>query len=358
MKAMAKVLGLAVGLAACNQVLGIGDAPRFTFEEPSTGGFGGAGGSGGDGGAPGGEDPRGPCAQPPECSPVDSRCVALTDNANRTTMGWRIMQANVTRPRTFETGAANLESVLLDNAVLPNLPDCRLNHAGFLNIIVEVDIVNGTGRAGVARPVPDPRNGYAFIQDEVLPANSDGSGQLLNINPVNFTGSLEAGILDASSFDSVFLPVFLDQEGANYVMLPLRGVRFFDVNVSDDFNCIGAYDEFNLDPNFNCEARENQRPFIPGGQVQAYILLEEADDYVLEFPGGVDETLCATLARGIGGPFTENNMGTRRCKRDGNGMIELPGDWCAATNGPQTSDCRDAMEFRFSFAASAVEILN
>ena len=45
------------------------------------------------------------------------------------------------------------------------------------------------------------------------------------------------------------------------------------------------------------------------------------------------------------------------CKRDQNGKILFPGDWCSASNGPAKAGCADSMQLLATYAASAVKLL-
>jgi len=302
-------------------------------------------------GGAGGEE-EGPCAQEdPACTMVDSDCVALVDNRDEEVFALRMVQTIVARPNAFKSDTT--EGKLVNDAFGFNLPECRLNNGGTINLIVEIDTANGQGRAGVAKPVDDPRDGYSFV-DEVV----DAGGADFQVSPVLFQGSLnDEGILEEAQLNSITLPLYLNQSATDFILVPLRAGRLYDVQLSTDQNCIGAYNAFGLDPNNLCLPDEENGvyEFLSGGKAEGYVLLEEAEQVVINaFGGFVNETLCARFANDAGNFLTGSDP--KRCRRNQDGEILYPGDWCAATNSPATPECNDAVSFSFLFAAAAVKL--
>ena len=61
------------------------------------------------------------------------------------------------------------------------------------------------------------------------------------------------------------------------------------------------------------------------------------------------------LLTGNAAQYGQQSGGTTVCKTGPSGIL-FPGDWCAATNGPATATCHDAVQLVASFAASGVKI--
>jgi len=299
-------------------------------------------------GGAGGEE-IGPCAQTdPACTMVDSDCVALVDNRDKDVFAMRLSQVVVALPDAFKSDTT--EGLLVNDAFGINLSECRLNGGGTINLIVEIDRTSNQGRAGVAKYVADPRDGYDFVNEMI---------QGFTVEPVLFDGSLDAEGNFEAALGAITLPLYVNQDGSDVILVPMREGRLYDVKLSEDQNCIGSYNAFGLDPNNGCFPDENDGiyAFLNGGKAEGYVTLEDAESVVINaFNGFVNETLCARLATGMGN-FIEGDD-PKRCRRNANGDILFPGDWCAATNAPWTPGCADAVRFSFQFAGSAVKVNN
>ncbi len=299
------------------------------------------------GGAGGAED--GPCAQTdPVCTAVDSDCVAIVDNRGKDVFAMRLSQVVVALPDAFKSDTT--EGLLVNDAFGLNLPECRLNGGGTINMIVEIDRSSQQGRAGVAKYVSDPHDGYDFVNENI---------QGFPVQPVLFDATLgDDGSFEAE-LGAITLPLYVNQDGSDVILVPLREGRLYEVQLSDDQNCIGSYNAFGLDPNNGCYPDENDGvyAFLNGGKAEGFVTLEDAESVVINaFNGFLNETLCARLANGMGNFIEGSNP--KRCRRNNNGEILFPGDWCAATNAPWTPGCADAVRFSFQFAASGVQVNN
>lgn len=342
---------------ACNTILGIGDPaldPGTSTATTSTGGGtttgadgggGGTTGQGGDGGS-GGTTPPPPCAPTnPICNQVESDCIALVDNASSGAFTLRVAQVNIWKPNVF---AGGVEGTLLGNSVLMNLSDCNLKGSGTFSWIFQFDETTGTGLVGAAKPAVDPFQGYSFVDETI-----DQAGQLFDVAPMPITGSVAAdGTATTSAIDSMILPVYMNTQATDQILVPLHHVRFFDTTISSDRNCVGSYNAAGLDPQKGCLPDAAHDAFIDGGKVDGYVLLEEADTVIVT-AFGLNRSLCVILSES---PTLYGDGGDpMKCERIG-GAIKFPGDWCSATNQGADPSCHDAVQFGTSFAASAVKL--
>lgn len=350
---------LGASAAACNLVLGIGDPVLDT----GTGGAGGSTGStttsasttstttttttttgtGGSGGA------LPPCAlTKPVCTAVKSDCVALVDNSTLDDFALRIAQISFFKPDAF-TGV--LEKSAFLTSVTMNLKDCNLKGSGTFSWLVELDLPKGQFTLGAAKPPADPHDGYSFVDETVMQ-----NGMPYQITPTKGTISVAAdGTINPEVIDSIILPAYLDAAATQLLLVPLHKARLYDTKLSSDHNCVGSYNAFGLKPENGClpNIPQNIYSFIDGGRFDGYILLEEADQIIIE-PFGLNRSLCVLLSNNAS-VFGDGGS-PAKCKRDGNGKIKFGGDWCAATNGGADASCYDAVQFDVGFAASAVKL--
>jgi hypothetical protein len=366
--AAAALLGTAA-LAGCEQILGIGD-PQLdpllstggaggdgggdsltttTTTATSTGGQGGMGGTvstGGMGGAGGGQ--VAPCALvDPECMQFGSKCVALHDNAGLDVFALRLAQVQFFKPAAF---AGGFEQTFVLTAFNPNVPACKLNGSGASSWIVQVDRNAQTITVGGAKPVANPVDGYTFV-NEVM----NQSGQDFLVAPATVPYSEDAnGKATTDAIPYVVVPAYLDTAGTNVMLLPVHDLVFSDVEVSQDQNCIGSFNEYGLDPAKGCEqdTAANEFSFVNGAKADGYVLLEEADKIIVSLLG-VNRSLCVILSESPG-LFGDGGNPTR-CKRT-NGKIVFPGDWCSTEKGPASPVCADAVRVSAGVAASGVKL--
>ncbi len=344
----------ALSSSGCAEILGIGDPKPDTGEGgassagPGTTGPGTTTGStsGGPGTGSGG---AAPCAlTDPQCLQIDSDCVALIDNRNSTDFALRMAQVQFFKPDVF-TGTFEMGLIL--NSLVMNLPACNLTGSGTFSWIVELDKGTGKYTVGVSKPVQNPNNGYAFVNETI-----SLSGQNFTIQPVtgNFTLGAD-GTLNADVLNFIYLPVYLDAQGNSVLLIPVHQLHMYETKLSADNNCVGKYNEWGLLPTNDCDPdyAQNSFPFVSGGKVEGYILLEEADDVIIT-AYSLNRSLCVLLSPSAG--IYGDGGNPNRCERDGNGNIKLPGDWCSTTNAPADPSCHDAMKVKADIAASAVKL--
>lgn len=291
-------------------------------------------------GCGGGEDTTPPpadgdCAQTdPACQ--GGGCVALVDNAGKTTFGLRMSQLTVTRPPALTT---DIVDNIVGGGVRMNLETCGLTGQGTFNWLLQFDTTTQTVKTGGALPRVDPREGYCFINDMI---------GVTPIAPVNVAYTMDAGGTMSAEVGDIQVPIYTDIEAAGIpILLPLKGARVSQQVLSADNNCIGTYNAEGLLPSDRCLPDENHPLFIDGATLEGYIILEDADQVLVE---DVNQTLCVLL----GGLSSGDGGDPNRCKRDATGAIELKGDFCSTTQS--AGGCQDSFTLGATFAASAVEI--
>jgi hypothetical protein len=238
-----------------------------------------------------------------------------------------------------------LVSSVIANSVTPDNPVCNLPGGGTFSWLLAFDTLAGTLTTGGAKPAQDPTLGYSFL-NESFPI----TGGTLPLAPVTLTAPLGASCVANSSAADLNLPVYLDSTATSAVLLPLRQAQFSNLTVSGDHNCIGKHNGAFLDPADGCIGTAQAPIFLPGGQVDGFINLEQADSVVIL---AIQQSLCLVLT-GDAAKYGDGGS-PQKCKRT-SGKIVFPGDWCTATNQAATAQCNDAVRFNGTFAASAVII--
>jgi hypothetical protein len=334
--------------SSCEQTGGTGGDPASTSTSsanPSSSGSSSSSSSGGGVCAgPGVGLPAGASCTPQaaSCHSATSECLPVHDNAGAASFGLRIADLDLTAPAAFAKG---IVSTVLANGITPSNLECNLSGAGTFSWLLAFDSVAGTLTTGGARPASNPALGYSFLNED-FPV----SGGALPLDPVTLTAPLDASCTTTTSAADLNLPVYLNMMASQAIALPLRQARFSSITVSGDHNCIGKYNAAGLDASNNCSATSQIPTFLPAGQVDAFINLEQADTITI---APLQQSLCVLLS---GDAAAFGNGGSQnKCKRV-NGQIVFQGDWCTATNQPATAQCSDAVRFSGAFAASGVII--
>lgn len=312
-------------------------------------GSGGSWGEGGAGGVCSGSSPGYPAGAP--CAPKDpscfgdvAQCNPLGDYDGAAKFALRMAQLNLTAPDALAVGAIQ---GIIRSGVTPKNATCYLEGNGTFSWLLAFDQGAGTLVTGGAKPAADPVAGYSFVDADV-----NGYGGAIHIGSVKLAAPIQESCGVASDEGSVNLPVYLDSNATDLFVLPLQHLRFTDVVLSPNHDCIGSFNAGTLHPNDSClpDTNAKQTSFTDGGSVEAAIALEDADAVAIDALG---QSLCVLLSES---PQTYGDGGSpNRCKRQ-NGAIVLQGDWCMATNQPATPDCHDGLRFAGTFAASAVKV--
>ncbi len=307
----------------------------------STGGTGGAtstGGAGGTGGGTGGGGAGGAGLCDPQCAAnqgISSECVAIVDNAGKSQFGLRVAQLALQKPAAL---TSPLVGSILEDAVTINLPDCNLTGNGTFSLLLELDTAAGTLKTGGAKPVADPTAGYCFVNEPL-----GGTP----VTPLVVDAAPDAGgTIDVAMGGDVVLPIFLGGV-SDFILLPIRDLRYLQTVLSADQGCIGVYNANQLLPEDSCEPAGDVERFTNAGALDGHITLEDADTIIISALG---QSLCVLLTGDPG-----DGGSPKKCARDpGTGMIIAKGDWCSPTNTP--GGCMDAFQITGNFAASAVQI--
>lgn len=292
---------------------------------------GGAGGSGG--GA------SGACfSTDPACGLAGSECLAMTDNSTESKFGFRIHQLVATAPPAL-TGF--IQTGILDKNVPLDLENCYQYGRGWVSWLVELDTAANKLTIGGGPPMAKggAQAGTCFI-------SFTDTASSVEIKPATTNATLGAdGKVTADPIDSLALPMYLDDSGSSYVVLPLHQVTFDSLQVSADHDCIGKFNGDTLDPELSCVPPGGQTAWTPGGSLEAYITVEESDTVLVK---DLSETLCALLS---GDPKYKDANG--KCTRT-NGVIDVKGDWDAASN--TAGGAQDAFHLVASWAAGAMKV--
>lgn len=349
------VIGTLATAASCSLVLGIGD--------PTLDPAGGTGGKGGSGPGPvtssqssvaaaagtGGGEPTYPCTPTdPSCSIVKSDCLAVHDNAGKSSFAIRVAQLDFYQPVAF-TGT--LEQAAFLASISMNLPKCNLKGSGTFSWIVNVDKTAGTFQVGAAKPPKDPHDGYSYVNENITL-----SGKTFPIAPASGPMTLDAdGSIHPATIENILLPAYLDAAATNLILVPLHKLRVLETKISADQNCVGSYNAAGLKKSNGClpDVNAGISSFTIGGKIDGYIDLEEADNIIIT-SFGLNRSLCVLLSNSAGTYGDGGNPA--KCKRDGGGQIKFNGDWCAATNLPADATCYSAVAFFAGFAGSGVEL--
>jgi hypothetical protein len=312
------------------------DVTSSTGSASSAGGAGGAGGVGGQSASCN----QGACSpKDPQCSLVPSCCIALADNKGQPTAGLRMSQITITKPTVLAPNS--IVGNLVAHGVQMNLEKCNLAGGGTFSWLLHFDPGTGKLLTGGARPTEDPFGGYCFVS-EIL-----GGKQIV---PVSVDSGLSAGAFSADVGD-IIVPIFLDAAATSYLLMPLTAGKLTGT-LSEDSNCVGAYNAENLDPVNSCLAEPpDTLQFVNAGTLDGFIKLENADTVIID---GLSMSLCVLLSGNAA--MYGDGMSPNKCKRDMNGKIVFQGDWCEATNAAADAMCSDSVKLGAEFAASAVQI--
>jgi hypothetical protein len=272
---------------------------------------------------------------------VSSDCLALVDNKDKEIFAMRMSQLSVEIPEAL-TGPAVYKIVA--DGVNINLPSCNLHGLGTFSWLTVFDPSGGTLRTGGALPMEDPSDGYCFDHDAAH-----------NISPVEIATTYGAdGRFDSDAIPALTVPIYLDVDAESAVYLPLHQVRLTGGSISPDNNCVGSFNAKGLEPINSCkpDLSAGIEYFINGANIEGHIVLEEADEVIVDTIG---QTLCVLLSGNASKYGKPADDGPMKCKRDpASNEIVLQGDWCSTSDSP--GGCKDAFRLEAGMAASAVAV--
>ena len=287
------------------------------------------------------------CEQQPSC-PTSQECLATFSNAGKPQFGLRVAELAVTSPPTLATEGAGL---FMQALFAPDLPACSQLGGGLTSWLLRFDLEHQTLTMGGAAPPADPSQPYTLV-DALVQQN----GASYHLAPVTFDlASNAAATFSTASRQDFYLPMYFPAATGNGAVgpdaLPIHDLAASNIVISPSHDCIGRYDAAIFDPNQGCTPSMPNRPYVPGGELDGYISLEEVDGIVI---AELDQTLCVFIT-GDATTYGDHANAVSHCVRE-NGVIAFKGDWCAATNAAATATCFDAVRFHAGFAASAAHI--
>ncbi len=274
------------------------------------------------------------CQIDPQCN-SDKTCMPFADNASNPTLDFRIRWLNVVSPSSLAQDF--IQKSIINHAI--KLKQCSESGTGAFNWLLRVNRTTSSLETGGAPPTVDPFGlGYCFFQ---------GSTGVFDVRPEHVPVTFTGDTFSTETIPRLLVPIFNEGNFENVIYLPLTDVRFLNVGISPDSNCIGAYNPAAVDNNCNDDIGLCSR-WTTNGSLGGYISLEESDSVAISL---VNRTLCAILT---GDSDNSPDAGPlKHCVRE-NGAIRAKGDYCSKTK--TAGDCQDSMWLSATFAASAVKI--
>jgi len=334
------VLLLAAGAAAWVAVACEDDPHRRTSPEQALSGTGGAcEAKPGTLPAPDCDNSEKKCTPTPGCVIDEARCgskstcLPLGDNAGKDVLDFRIRRLNIATPPALAADFIQNSVVTLNIDLAER--NCGEQGKGLFTWLMRVDKKTGTLTTGGA---PPPRNvfdqGFCFARFDLGPTK---------VEPITMKIEMTGDKFKSVEPQKVNIPIFLANEIASVILLPISGVVLDGVTISENGNCIGRFKEEALDP--GCYEDKSLCPrWATSGALGGYITLEEAD--AVKIRDLNNKSLCSFLS----------GEADLSCARDGAGKIAFKGDYCSADKQP--GSCQDSMWLAATFAASAAKIFD
>jgi hypothetical protein len=268
-----------------------------------------------------------------------STCMPMADNKGKSVLDLRMRRLNIAAPPTLKT-------TFIQNTVITNnldlkangkggTPACGEDGNGAFNWLLKIDKSAGTLTTGGAPPVNDPfGKGYCFYRQK------RGNIAVESVTgAIKFTGDT----FDGDPVPKLNIPIFVNGDINNVVVLPLSDAKMKAVTVSPDGNCIGQFNPPGVTNDCTNDPTECQK-WLTAGSLAAYITLEEADEVNVK---DLQMSLCVVLTD------SATEAVDHKCKREG-GKIAYKGDYCSTSK--QAGDCADSFWLAATFAASAATI--
>jgi hypothetical protein len=268
-------------------------------------------------------------------------CLPLADNKGKPTYDLRLRRLFITAPASL--GNAVIQNTVVDKGIDLDSPSCGDHGNGAFSWIMRIDPTGNSITTGGAPPSPNPKTtGYCFYHYtinniDVQPVTS----------PITFD---DAGAFSTQPITLLNVPIFLSPDAgaataSNIVILPLRNASIQHATVSQNGDCIGAFNQKALDTTCAVADPSSCSKWHTAGSLGGAITLEDADKVPLTI---LPETLCVLLS---GSAKQDGGTG---CARDSSNKIIAQGDYCSTTNKP--GDCKDSFWLSATFAAAAVVI--
>lgn len=331
---LAAVLALGSQLASCV------DDPHLRSDGASLGG-GACKAGPGELPAPDCESSSNDCVPEPGCA-VDEgacgsmgTCMPLRDQKASKQKDLRIRRLNITAPDALSQEFIQRTVVTLNIDL--DAKKCGEVGKGLFSWLLRVDREKNELVTGGAPPPKDPLGqGFCF-------ARYDANG--IGIEPATFPIAFEGNTFKTTEKKKLNVPVFLSDDLASSIVLPLTDVVVSGVTLSDEGNCVGSFQKAGL--RADCTEDPSSCPkWRTAGALGGYMTLEEADAVIIRDLG---RSLCVVLSKGSPGPGG-------KCNRGPDGKIAFKGDYCSTTNSAQ--GCQDSVWLAATFAASGASIFD
>lgn len=266
-------------------------------------------------------------------------CLPLTDQSNKSLLDFRMRRLSVAAP------AALAEAFVQNTVVTANIdlagtlasPTCGDEGAGAFNWLLEVDKSANTLKTGGAIPGDPFGNGYCFYN------HTTSTGIAVSPSILNIHFDSTGNTFTSDPTPKLAVPIFLNGDVNNVIVLPLTNVVMSGVTLSDSGNCIGAFNLAALDSTCSEDPAICSK-WKTAGALGGFITIAEADNVSIDI---LNESLCVLLTKSSKGP-------DGKCPKDANGQLAATGDYCSTTNAP--GGCKDSYWLAATFAAASVKI--
>jgi len=286
------------------------------------------------------------CTAPSPACPVApcnamSPCLAMSDNTGKPTDDLRLRKLNVTAPAALAQHF--IQAGVIDDGV--NLDNtCGEQGTGSFSWLARFDTTNMKLTTGGAPPADDPFNaGYCFVNQNI-------SGLPVAPVTVNMTQAAD-GSWASDVIPKLYVPIYINGDPNNVVVLPLSQATVQGVMLSKDGNCIGSYNPDGVGPPTTGGLCPDEDPsscerWRTYGSLGGFITLTEANAVNVVTLG---KSLCVLLTGGV-----STADGGTQCATNPDGSVTAKGDFCSTTDSP--GGCEDSYWLAAAFAASAATI--
>jgi hypothetical protein len=330
-------IGAAVGILA----LACDDEHRRTAPGQVLGGGGACEAKPGELPAPNCDNSTKSCSPTAGCTIDEARCgskstcLPIGDNTGKSVLDLRFRRLNIATPAALSSPF--IQNTVVNSGIELAEKSCAESGRGLFTWIMRVDKGAGTVVSGGAPPSNDPLGkGFCF-------ADFDLNNGRTKVAPTTFKIEMKGNTFDTIDRQNVNIPIFLSDQLASAIVLPIRDARIEKVTLSSDGNCVGAFNAAALDP-VCTEDRDLCPKWTTAGSLGGFITLEEADTVTIQDLN--NKSLCAFLASDPG----------LSCARDPNGTLRYKGDFCSTDH--QAGSCQDSVWLAATFAASAAKIFD
>lgn len=312
---------------------------RTSREQATSGGAGACEAAPGEIPAADCDSSEGSCSATPGCTIDEARCGSKStclptgDNRGKDVLDFRIRRLNIATPPAL--AGSFIQNTVVNLNIDLDEKACAELGKGLFTWLLRVDRTTNTMITGGAPPSADPiGTGFCFARFDLNGAR---------VEPLVAKIAFEGSTFTAQERANVKIPIFLTDQLASAILLPISQALVKDVTISEEGNCIGRFREAALDP--SCvEARELCTKWQTSGALGGFITLDEADTVKIRELN--NKSLCSFLSG-------ESDL---TCKRGADGKVLYKGDYCSETGAP--GGCGDSVWLAATFAASAVKIFD